>query len=42
MRRLLLVFAAFVAIGPFLQTGSAHALGIGPIQLPDRSAGIGR
>ena len=35
MRRLLLVFTAFVLIGPVLQTGSAHALGIGPIQLPD-------
>ena len=35
MRRLLLVFTAFVAIGPFFQPGSAHALGIGPIQLPD-------
>ena len=35
MRRLLLVFTAFVAIGPFFQPGSAHALGVGPIQLPD-------
>ncbi len=35
MRRLLLVFTAFVAIGPFFQPGSAYALGIGPIQLPD-------
>ena len=40
MRRLLLVFAAFVAIGPFLQIGSAHALGIGPIQLPDIDAPV--
>ena len=35
MRRLLLVFTAFVAIGPFFQPGSADALGIGPIQLSD-------
>ena len=35
MRRLLLVFTAFVAIGPFFQPGSAYALGVGPIQLPD-------
>ena len=35
MRRLMLVFTAFVVIGPFFQPGSAHALGIGPIQLPD-------
>jgi hypothetical protein len=31
----LLLFTALVAIGPLFQPGSAHALGIGPIQLPD-------
>lgn len=35
MRRLLLIFTAFVAIGALLQPGSARGLGIGPIQLPD-------
>ena len=35
MRRLLLVFTAFVTIGPLFQPGSAYALGIGPIQLAD-------
>ena len=40
MRRLLLMFAAVVVIGPFFQPGSAHALGIGPIQLPDFDAPV--
>ena len=34
------MFAAVVVIGPFFQPGSAHALGIGPIQLPDFDAPV--
>ena len=40
MRRLLLVFTTFVAIGAFFQPGSAYALGIGPIQLPDFDSSV--